>query len=388
MKSLLDKLEDAAGKRALQRAALQFEKEMPDTAQNILLNHQKAAEADRLKKKRAPATTNQEGKHKFQFDVSIKSSKAQSASLSSINQSKFIPSKEQMDNFKAYLLKEEKDNAEKKAFIERKQQEAKANALLMEKEDKDAKGDEKWQWHPRLPSISYRKLKEQYQHWNTKEIHNPTLEQNIEPIISRNDAHTRHSQDPTLQFGITNFYELYDELWIEGYTNRSASLCLKVINFRPFFYMQFHPALDAPELLALLNRIDYKPKGYEELDKDPVVDCKIVKLVPATTYQGRDKIPFYQLFFYNLQAFEHYRLILSMGEVRELPHDKAEPRLHHEQLTLLQMFMTTADFTYFDWVSIPTEAVCDPKNCFCAHKPVFLCRHICAILPIGQSSKT
>jgi hypothetical protein len=129
-------------------------------------------------------------------------------------------------------------------------------------------------------------------------------------------------------------------------------------------------ALSAAEMQELLNDQVYWPKSYMQklrralanngpssdnknpnsckLPASPIHNVRIEEQTVSVQHQINATRPVYIIEFHDMQAFNHYRREIAMGQV-ELGY---RPRLYHEQDTPIQMLMGMVDYTYYDWVEI------------------------------------
>jgi hypothetical protein len=129
-------------------------------------------------------------------------------------------------------------------------QAAKANA---------AKAEQKREWNRQS---TYQELLNKYQACKGQVIHNATREEQLFPIITRQEALAQvqeiqqQQQDPTqarqtFQLGIWNFMLMQNRLFMMGVTPHHATVALEITDLRPRFWMSLPYVRCANPLLTI-----------------------------------------------------------------------------------------------------------------------------------------
>jgi len=228
-------------------------------------------------------------------------------------------------------------------------------------------------------------LLKQYEPLCTKHIiHEPEPHHVPDPVISRREA--IRTLPNRVRIGVTQIYDLNDELWLFGVTPTMATVAVELEDIHPFFYIGYPPSTiptkSDTQLRDYLNQEEFYSREWknmlsrlrflkrkqtkneweteqitlleERVSNGEVLHVETVHRLCGVTYQGREPKPYYKLTFCNMAAFRHYRIFLACATTR-MPELKYVVPLYHETHTLTQMFFNMVTFRLFDIVEVDRE---------------------------------
>lgn len=206
-------------------------------------------------------------------------------------------------------------------------------------------------------TISFESLKQKYQPYCQKIIHEPEIDQHPPPIFDEKKVWEKVAEDGYLQFGTSQpFYELQDnEYWLFGVTEWGATVSFKLLNFEPFFFVTADETIDERKVQDILNyQSNWPDKWNGKVMGNPVTRVVLSKRLKMI-YDGRQLKPYWEIHFRNKKAFQHYRLQFALKKI--VIKSFIPEQIFHENQDGQQMFLNQFDFGYFIWLRI------DLKDC-------------------------
>lgn len=222
----------------------------------------------------------------------------------------------------------------------------------------------------RDPSFSFKNVWDIFKDVRGKAFLNPGPRQTIPKMHSREATYDLYSRSKQVVFYHTHIEPLQDDLYMQGQLPNGASVALKLLNLRPFFFMST-PSLPGPNLkqslmnyaealTESLNDRDLWPKGFDShgsRGKRPVVKIEVEYRTPGVAYAGvvpgtnkRKQFAVFKVSFWNLSCWRYYRGKIAKGEAGM----DYKPILYHEQdfFTFVQMLFNENPMTHGCWIQL------------------------------------